>query len=222
MAAAILALNPPPGFTATLLNETTVTLKVRVTDDDKTLGGSFAGAMCGDSFGLVPAPGWPQPYTYVVEQHWKSESSKEAILVPGEPAITTRRALSSSSCSTLPGFTSVQRVQLAEQEAGIAPGSFGSGTLQYDTLRYTGPTNYLSALLSLIESHRKPFQTLASTLAAKSYLTPNEASTAVPTFSVEIQDQRQDKDQALSVPASFGPRVVLGPYKLETGWFINQ
>jgi hypothetical protein len=222
MAAAILALNPPPGFTATLLTEATVTLKISVTDDDQKHDGIFSGGMCGDSFALVPAPGWPQPYTYIVEQHWKSEISTKGILIPGEPAITARRSISNSSCSTLPGFTSVQRLLLAQWEAGRRSGGLGTGTLQYDTLHYPGPTNYLAALSTLIDRHRKPYRTLAGTLAGRSFLTSTETATAMPTFSVEIQDQRQDKTQTLALPASLGSRVIVVPYRPETGSFLKQ
>ena len=82
--------------------------------------------------------------------------------------------------------------------------------------------DYLAALSVLIENHKKAFRALARNLAAKSLLTPAEAATAMPNFSVEIQDQRQDKAQALSLPASFGPRVIIRPYKPETAWFLNQ
>jgi hypothetical protein len=223
MAAAILALNPPPGFTATLLNETTVTLKISVTDKDDKRNVTGSGGACGDSFELLAAPGWPQPYTYVVEQHWKSEGLAERILIPGEPAITTRRALSNSSCSTLRGFTSVERFALAQQEAGIPAGALGAGTLEYATLRYPGAADYAAALSALIARYRKPFRNLAEILAGKSFLTQQEAATAVPAFSVEIQDQRQDKTRALPLlPASFGPRVVIGPYNSETGWLLKQ
>jgi hypothetical protein len=222
MAAAILALNPPPGFTATLLDETTVTLKISVTDDDQKRDGIFNGGMCGDSFALGPAPGWPQPYTYVVEQHWKRERPTGGIVIPGEPAITTRRALSNSSCSTLRGFTSVQRLLLAQQEGGVRPGALNAGTLEYDTLRYPGPADYLATLSTLIDHHRKPFQELAHTLAARSFLKPTEAATAMPTFLVEIQDQRLDKTQTLPMTASFGPRITIAPYKPEIGSFLKQ
>ena len=222
MAAAILSLRPPAGFTATLLNETTITLKISVTDDDQRSDGTVAGCTCGDSVGLVPNSGWPPAYTYVVEQHWKIENSKEAILVPGEPAITARRASSNSSCSALDGFGSVQRLQLARQEAGLASGALSNGPVQYDTLRYSGTGDYLAGLSTLIESHRTPFRAFAATLAGRSLLTPAEAETAMPAFEVEIEDQRRDKTQPLPQPTSMGSRISFGPYKPETGQLVRQ
>lgn len=222
MAAAILALQPPPGFTATLLNETTVVLKVSVTDDEQKREGTFSGGMCGDSFGLKPAPGWPQPYTYVVEQHWSSQGAADGVLVPGEPSITTRRALSNSSCSTLPGFTSVQKLLLAEQEAGFLPKDLGTGTLQYDTLRYPGQASFVASLSSLVNRRKEPFRKLAATLAGKSFLSSSEAATAMPMFAVEIDDYRKDRTQALQMPESLGSRTTVGPYKPESGWFLKQ
>ncbi|WP_263358247.1 hypothetical protein [Acidicapsa ligni] len=222
MAAAILALHPPPGFTATLLNEATVILKISVTDDDQKDNGPFSSGTCGDSFGLVAAPGWPQPYTYVVEQHWNSQGPAEGILIPGEPAITGRRALSNSSCSTLPGFTSVQKVLLARQEASLLPGDPGPGTYQHDTLRYTGRASFLASLSVMITLHEEPFQKLAATLASKSYLTATESATVMPTFAVEVEDQRKNQSQALQIPESLGPHTTVGPYKHESGWFPRQ
>jgi hypothetical protein len=222
LAAAILALNPPPGFTATLLNETRITLKVAVTDDDRQRDGTFSGAMCGDSFALSPADGWPQPYTYVVEQHWQSPGTAEGILVPGVPTITSRRALSSSSCSTLSGFTSVQKLLLARQEAGMQSEGRNVGTLQYDSLHYRSAADFATSLAALVARHQEPFHKLRGALLNKSFITTPEAENAMPAFAVEIDDQRKDKSQPLSIPRSLGPRTTVSPYKAETGWFVKQ
>ena len=221
MAAAILALDPSPGFAATLINETIVILKVAVTDDNQKRDGTFVSGICGDSFAMDPSPGWPQPYTYVVEQHWKTDADNEEILVQGEPSITTRRARSNSSCSALPGFTSVQRLLLARQIAGLPSDALGMGTLQYETLRYTGPADYLAGLASLVEAHRTPFRALARVLESKGFLSATEAATAIPTFSVEVQDQRKARDQPIPLPLSLDPRTTIGPYKPDTGWFVK-
>ena len=151
---------------------------------------------------MAPAPGWPQPHTYVVEQHWKSEKTTAQILVPGEPAITSRRALSNSSCSTLPGFSSVQRLLLARSEAGLAS---GVGTIQYDTLRYPGPGAYRSAVSSILERHREPLRSLAGALKEKALLSPVEVETAMPALSFEILDERRDKTQKLPDVVSSQP-----------------
>jgi len=221
MAAAILALKPPPGFTATLFQESAVTLKISVTDENKGFGTGFGGG-CGDSFEIPPARGWPQSYNYVVEQHWKSEGSVKGLLIPGDPAITSRRAITNSSCSWLRGFTSVERLQLAQQEAGLSGNSFVASSLQSDTVHYEGPADYLSALSDTIDRHRQLFRDLAKTLAARTFLTPAEAASAMPAFIVEIDDKRQDKSHPLATPTSFGPRITITPYKTEPAIPLQQ
>jgi len=221
LAAAILALNPPPGFTATLLSETTITLKVVVTDDDRERDGMFS-TTCGDSFGFAPDPGWPQPYTYVVEEHWPSQGTARGILVPGDPTITSRRALSNSSCSTLSDFTSVQKLRLAQQEAGLRSEGRSAGALQYDTLRYTSAAEFAGSLAALVARHEQPVHALIETLANRTYLTTSEAADAVPSFAVEIDDQRKDKSQPLSIPRSLGPSTTVRPYKSQSGWLLTQ
>ncbi len=213
LAAAILARNPPPGFTATLLNETVITLNVAVTDDDRQRDGTFSGATCGDSFALSPADGWPQPYTYVVEEHWPSQGTAEGILVPGIPTITSRRALSNSSCSTLSGFTSVQKLLLAQQEAGMQSEGRHVDTLQYDTLHYRSEADFAASLAALLARHQEPFHELTEALVNKSFMTTPEARDAMPAFAVEIDDQRKDKSQSLSIPQSLGPRTTVSRTK---------
>lgn len=221
-AAAILALNPPPGFTATLIHETRITVKVAVTDDDRERDGWLAERTCVDSIQLSPAPGWPQPYTYVVEQHWPSEGSKDRILVAGFPNITSRRALSSSSCYALPGFTSVQKLLLAQQEARLPSSEKPAGSLQYDTLRYTDPAAFPSALAALITQHRQPFLKLTKALVDNGYVKASESGEAMYEFAIEIDDQRRDKSQTLQMPRDLGPRTSVNPYETNNGAFIRQ
>lgn len=222
MAAAILSLKPPPGFTGTLLNETTVTLKISVRDDDDVREGAFPGSLCIHAREPTAHPGWPQPYTYIVEERWKDQNPAEGILIPGEPAITTRRDRDNSSCSIITGLTSVQRLRVAEEEAAFPPSAMGSGVLQYDTLHYPGAVNYPAAVAALIDRHKQSLRTLVSALVQKSHLTPAEAAATMPAFSVEILDERLDKMKSLPLLPSLGTRVSVGQYRLATGWFLED
>lgn len=218
LAAAILALNPPPGFNASLLNEVTVKLIVTVVDVvDRRNDGMGVGGPCGDSFGLVEAPGWPEPYTYVVEQGPGSDRlPSDDVLVPGNPHITSRRARSSSSCSTLAGLTSAERLLIAQKEAG--PGAIlGITARQYDTLQYPGAAGYPAALAAVLDAHEKPFRILAAALADRALLTQAEAAKAFPNLIVEVLDQRRDQGRTLSLPATLDPHVVVRPYEPDSG-----
>ena len=116
----------------------------------------------------------------------------------------------------------MQKLLLAEQEAGFLPKDIRTGTLQYDTLRYPGQASFLASLSSLVDRRKEPFRKLAATLAGKSFLSAPEAATAIPMFAVEIDDQRKDRTQALQMPESLGSRTTVGPYKPESGWFLKQ
>jgi hypothetical protein len=223
LAAAILALKPPPGFNASLLNETTVTLIVTVVDVVDRRNDWGTGGPCGDSFGLVAAPGWPEPYTYVVEQGSGSDGlPSDDVLVPGNPDFTSRRARSSGSCSTLGGLTSAGRLLIAQKQAG--PKAIpGISARQYDTLQYPGAAAYPAALAAVIDAHEKPFRTLAAALAVRALLTQAEAAKAFPTLIVEVLDQRRDQGRTLSLPAHFDPHVLVRPYVPDNrSWWTDQ
>lgn len=211
LAAALLAKHPPQGFTSSLLGESTVVLKVSVTDRKQKAPGAFGIGTCGDSFASKPAPGWPQAWTYVVEQKWPQEQyDPSSVLVPGDPAITTRRAESSSSCSTLEWFSSTVRLRLARQEAGLPKVDLGQGSLQYDDLAYTGPKGYQSAMISLIAQHIEPFRQLASELQQNGFLSEEEARITLPRLVVQITDERTDKTDPLPHLSFSSPKIIFG------------
>ncbi len=208
LAAALLAQHPPAGFTASLLNETTVMLRVSVTDKALKPESRGWGTPCSDSFAKKPLPGWPQPWTYVVEEYWRQQPlDGMTVLVPGNPAITTRRALSNSSCSTLGWFSSAARLRLAE-EAAPPTGKLRTSTLRDDNLPFPGASAYNTALTSLVLRNQEPYRQLAALLASKGVLTEQESLTAVLTFRVEILDKRGDRTEPLPEPRLNNAKVV--------------
>jgi hypothetical protein len=225
LAAAILAQHPPAGFTASLLNEINVVLRVRVSDGKKIPYALGGGGTCGDSSRLQAASGWPHPWTYVVEERWHQENLQGMqVLVPGDPAITTRRAEGSSSCSTLQWFSSAVRLRLAEQETGTPGGKLGTGTLQYDNIRYPGMAAYDTALAIVVRQHGAAFRELAAALEREGLLTPQEAATAAPTLRVQVLDERENKSDPLSMPQWMGAKVIYESNEREQaspGWLAN-
>lgn len=209
MAAAILAQHPPDGFTASLLNETSVVLNVIVTDAPQRAPDRSGTSVCGDSFAAKPITGWPQPWTYVVEERWHQENPDErSILVKGDPAITTRRALSNSSCSTLRWFSSAVRLRVVEQEAGASPGQLDEGIEQYDNLAYTGPNSYFAALVAIIRRHNQEFRDLSARLQRLDKMTPREAEMAGPVFHLRITDERANRTEPLPEFHPDDPKIV--------------
>lgn len=208
VAAAILAEHPPAGFTASLLNEATVVLNLGVRDDRKTATGLFPGGACYDSFALGRDPGWPQPWTYVVERKWPQQLTDDlTVLVPGNPAITTRRAITNSSCSALGWFSSAVRLRLAEQEAGLPAGG-PMRELRYDNLAYPGPGGYQKAVLAVVTLHAEEFRRLAMSLQEAGFLNSKEARTVGPRFIIRVIDERADRAIALPKLDSKTPKVV--------------
>lgn len=209
MAAAILARHPPAGFTASLLNETSVVLNVNITDTPQKPPVGFGTNICGDFLGTKPIPGWPQPWTYVVEEIWHQRNLNErSVLVAEDPAITTRRAQSTSSCSTLRWFSSAVRLRLVEQEAGASPGELDEGTRQFDNLAYTGPDSYSAALVAIIRRHIQEFRDLSAHLQRLGKMTPHEAEMAGPVFHLRITDERADKTKPLPEVHPDNPKIV--------------
>ncbi len=209
MAAAILALHPPNGFTASLLNETTVVLNVDVTDAPQKARDGIGTGLCVDSGAAKPILGWPQPWTYVVEELWHQQNlNGRSILVEGEPVITTRRALSTSSCSTLSLFSSAVRLRLIEQEAGVSPRELDGGIQQFDNVAYTGPNTYSAALVAIIRRHSREFRDLSARLQRLGKMAPQEAEMAGPVFHLRITDERADKTKLLPEVHPDNPKIV--------------
>ena len=202
-AAAILSNDPPTGFAASLLNETTAELEVSVGGKDPNAGGGL-GPGCGDSI-YSPPKDWPEPWTYVVEERWPFQRREgDDVMVPGVPALTTQRSHTGSSCSTMGSFWSGVRVELLTQMIGLENGKLGWSLSEYEDVPYSVEFNYQIAVEMAVAKRERAFQATAAALAAKGFLTPEEAQSARPTLLVKVKDMRETKSPPL-------PEIKLPP-----------
>ena len=207
MVARILANDPPPGFAASLLNETTVDLELSVGGNDPNAG-MGTGPGCGDSLYITPPKGWPASRTYVVEQQPQAEKREGVeVLIPGAMTITTRRAMTSSSCSTIGYFSSYARIELLAQMLGVDGQHFGWRLDEYTQLPYTGDITFQQQAQAEIAKREEAFKTTAEALVAKGLATAAEAATARPQLYVGIRDARELNDPPLPAVSLTLPKV---------------
>jgi hypothetical protein len=193
MAAAILANNPPPGFAASLMNELTTQLELSIGADDPRAD-FHLGPMCGDSLGTKTPDGWPKKWAYVVEQYWPTEMLNGVkVIVPGVPAITTRRAETSSSCSAIGGLSSSVRIQLLTQMLGLENGKLGWTLQAYEQVPYSNDLDFQRSVQTAVAQREQAYRATAAALAAKGWMTAEEARGAEPTLELWVRDARESK-----------------------------
>jgi hypothetical protein len=223
-AAAILANDPPAGFAASLLNETTMPLYIWVSDPGIARPISMGGV--GSYRSPVPQKGWPEEWTYVVEERWpKVQGAKAAAaagevsgdcrvscpaeqpqeepdaeveaIVPGIPALTKRRAKTPGTSSGFGTFNSDARLQLLHAmlaDAGRPPG----GRMQEsESVTFTDEPAYQGAVLRATVKREQEFAVLSKELVVKGLMTQAEAQTAWPTLELRVADWRTTKTPPL-------------------------
>jgi hypothetical protein len=197
LAAAILANDPPPGFAASLMDETTVELELSIGGPDPRAGNGM-GPACGDSLYMAPPKDWPKEWTYVMEQHWPTEELADMeVIVPGMLALTTRRGEVASSCSTIEPLSSLVRMWLLAQMAGVTMHNLGWDVREYEEVPYSSDFSYQKAVKSAVAKREQAFEATAAVLAAKGFMTPLEATGARPTLNIVVRDARETKEPEL-------------------------
>jgi len=203
VAAAILANDPPPGFAASLLNETTVDLELSVGARDP-YANLRDGGMCADSFSLHGPPGWPERWIYKIEESWSSQSLRGEILVPGVPTLTTRRTVNTSSCSNLRLFSSNSRLLLLAQMLHRPIKDVGWDLKEDSVISYADETQFAIDTSRVMAQREQAFRTTATELVPMGLMTTEEAQNARPTLQVKVKDMRETKSPPL-------PEVKLPP-----------
>jgi hypothetical protein len=236
-AALLLEKDPPPGFVASLLNESTMPLEIWVGAERPI---SMSG---GGSFWFPPEPkGWPEHWTYTVEAKWPAvkqakaadakncspddedgcsaadesaesdQGAKDMVIVPGNPALVAQRSIPPHD-QGVGMFGSEVRLQLLYVLIGDYSQKPGGRMQESESIKTTDEVAFQSAVLRGVLKREQEFRVLVSALAAKGLLSADEAQSAWPTLKVKVVDLREMKTPALpeiKLPVGLQKVMVVG------------
>jgi hypothetical protein len=203
------------GFAATLLDDLTIAVAVRVIDPG---GGSAPPSSIAGScpFGAPSGsrPGWPDIGNYYVEGG--SVSGASALLSRGPyPTFYTRIAGPPAPlgygpdlvhCSVAPGARDGVRTMFLAQLAGEWPRSTVTSAISR-TLTWNTATRYLRDLRRVIAGERAAVASLAATLVKAGLMTTEEQRAAQSSIVVTITDARRVRPRALPRLSAAGEHV---------------
>jgi len=225
IAAALLALHPPPGFAVNLLSQvmlhaTLIVTPIRAADN----GTSSASARECGLFPPVPiTPNWPPIYNYDLTDSAPAPGAQSDgfIVVPGSPAIRAVRSADRYSHSCFLEYTDESRIRLLAQMAGqpiaptvmvqmnhdncrcttLVPAPPNDPLLQMlstnHAVEYKDAPQFLHDVQEYITDLQAKFRVLTTNLQQKGALTPEESAGATPHINIEVVDRRGVTPSAL-------------------------
>jgi len=219
VSAALLALQPPPGFAADLLGHITVNATVFVANPDQ--GGFGRGGSSGSCFATTEESrkGWPK-----IGQYFLSKQKKDGamLVVAGvDPVYAMREELSRYSgdmCHKAFGvyLGPEERLRLTSGMLGASRDeSTPWNTAPMTTITFQSPEQFERALLSFAEDEQRKYRVTIAALAAHGLITTSEAEVpeSLPRLELMINDMRGVDAEPLPELTNLPPRVELhGPY----------
>ena len=219
VSAALLALQPPPGFAADLLGHVTVSAVVFVANPDQ--GGFGRGGSGGSCFAPTEEShkGWPK-----IGQYFLSKQKKDgAILVVAgiDPVYARREELthySGDQCHKAFGvyLGPGERLRLISEMLGASRDeSTPWNTAPITTITFQSPEQFERALLSFAAQGQRKYRVTIAALAARGLMTSSEAEApeTLPKLELMINDMRGPDAVALPELTNLPSRVELrGPY----------
>jgi hypothetical protein len=202
VAASLMALHPPPGFVASLLADTKVTLTLEVLDPGENGIGRGEGTR--DCGGMLQSESstWPKTGKYFLWDNRYHDPSS-VLLVEGDSPIFYTRGLAvtdngGTQCTVMENLSpAIHRVLLA-QMAGVPVKEMGWDTYEVWTVDYENDAQYLRKANEILAERERRFSATARIFLEKNLITPDEVARARPDLMVQTVDMRTKKNPALS------------------------
>ena len=208
VSAALLALHPPAGFAADLLNSISVRANVIVVlPGSKQFGFGEGGSSCG---GLPERPreNWPMIGQYRLTK----QKSDEASLVAA--GIDPIYAIRSESAHFLPGSSSIdmylgpeERLRLIAEMLGAPREEIQWHTIVSTTIEFQSPEQFERDLLALVAEERTKHRATAAALADRDLLSFAETELWLPELKLKIRDLRGEGAIPIPEPSNLPSRV---------------
>ncbi len=155
---------------------------------DNTAVPASGGGTCGDSLGYELTPGWPQVYTYLLEEANNREVSGPVLVdVDGDEIFSRRikKNVGSGSCGGVEELNPSTRHRLLAHWLGISEREMSWQPIDSFTIVWTNNTAYQGQLGKIIESERRKLYATVESLRHRGFLRKDEV--AMPRLIVTIQ-----------------------------------
>ena len=193
VAAALLALEPRPGFASELMSGIRVSAYVRVISPGAKPGGEGFAA-CG---GVPPSnaiEGWPPVRQYSLSANSAPDSFE---LVGGAEAIYARRTESAhyiANCCGMGLYLSPERRRsFVAEMLGVKPAAIAWEVEVPRFIVFHSQTQYETELLAIVNGEIEKQRATATALADKNLITPGDVTSALPEIIVSVSDEREDR-----------------------------
>lgn len=164
-------------------------LKVSVKSDSNLNPYTFSGT-CGDALGRKNPPGWPQIFTYFLDENNPQAMNAPAVIdLHGDRIVymCIQEDGGWGSCGGLQLLNPVTRHRLIAYWLGIRPKEMTWQPEKHATIVWTNKAAYEQQLGALVEVEREKLQATVNALYQRGILTENQTVTAAPKLIVTIK-----------------------------------
>jgi hypothetical protein len=206
IAAMMLSKAPPPGFPASVLEDTREIVQVTIVDLGAGFGTGFGGGYFVDR-GTPRRQGWPPIFRYSLVEN--PQEGRDPLLVEaGGDRIIYQRTLESPAASVRPLDDETRQHLLLDMLGG------DRSALRWETrpqisVEWQGSSSFLADLGSIVDGEEAKLRDTVEAFYESGLLTPEEASKARPALSVNIFDYRSRKDTPIPKFDSRDPRTTV-------------
>ncbi len=210
VSAALLALHPPPGFTADLLARIQVHATLVVVLPGSEVLGLGNGFSCGVPGTGPPRADWPEVGQYVLS---KQKGDTASLVVGGiDPIYATREDSThhlGESCGTSRDvyLGPNERFRLIAEMLGISPDAMQWQTALVKNIEFQSLEQFDAELIALVQVEQQKFRETASALADHGLLLPSEVEDSLPEMELDLQDMRGPVAAPIPHLSNLPPRV---------------
>jgi len=208
VSAALLALQPPPGFAADLL----ASIKVRgivqiVLPGSPTTGWGTSGGSCGYAR-HVPRRDWPMTGQYA----FSNKKEDGALLVVGgvDPLYAVRTEstyYTGDDCTPDIGLVPEGRRRFVAEMLGVSPDSLQWKTSFQTRIEFKSVDQTDADILNFLQKEQQAYRATANALFDRELMTVPEAETSLPEIELQIDDERGPDAAPIPALANLPPRV---------------
>jgi hypothetical protein len=207
IAAMMLSKAPPPGFAASVLAETSETVRISVVDPGVGVGGGGGGGY-GLGGSIFRRQGWPPVYGYLIEEHAQA-TGQPLVVEAGGDRITYRRTPDAVSVASVRPLDDETRQHLLLEMLGGDRSALQWKTQQQISLEWDGPANYLSEVGNLVDEEESKLRDTVDAFYVDGLLTPEEAGKVRPSLLVNVFDDRGAEDSPIPQFESRDPHTTV-------------
>lgn len=178
------------GFVASTVGSSELKLQILVSADGE-IPPLIGGAMCGDSAGRKPSPGWPKVYNYLILENEPDPRQPVVVELNGDRLSLVRyesNGVSEGGCHSS-GWLDPNYIwhNLIAYWLGIKPEDMPWQPEMTVGIKWAGKAAYQRKLGEIVESERQTLRGTVASLRKRGLLTDDEASGIAPKIVVTVE-----------------------------------